>query len=250
MEEKPIIAVCGKGGAGKTVVSALLSRVLLEAEIRPLLLIDADPAGGLISAVGEKVGGTLGSVRDQVIAAARNASEEGKSQVANQLDYFVMQALEERPEYSLLAMGHSTEKGRCYCPVNGLLRSAIDLVITPFSAVLIDAEAGLEQINRQVIRRVTRVLAVIDGSQRSIETLKIIAGMVDSQNVFAVANRTSEEQNCAIPDGIELAGFIPEDEALRQFDRDGRSLWDLSPDNPALTGARKIAETIGFPSAK
>ena len=60
----PIIAVCGKGGVGKTVFSALLARALAAAGVQPLLLVDADPVGGLTSAIGERAVETLSGVRE------------------------------------------------------------------------------------------------------------------------------------------------------------------------------------------
>ena len=44
---RPIVAICGKGGVGKTAVCALLSRAMIDAGVRPLLLVDADPVSGL-----------------------------------------------------------------------------------------------------------------------------------------------------------------------------------------------------------
>jgi CO dehydrogenase maturation factor len=243
VESKPIIAVCGKGGVGKTVVSALLAGIFLARKITPLLLVDADPAGGLVSAIGERAAKTLAGVREALIASARGGRETEKERLARDLDYLVMEALLERGPYSLLAMGRMEEKG-CYCPANALLREAIDLLVEPFSCVLIDAEAGLEQINRQVTRRVTRVIAVSDGSKRSAETIAHIAGMIGGDRMAMVANRVPAAPLAGPEAGVKSLGAIPEDPMVRDFDRAGRSLWELPPDNPALAAAQRIADRI------
>ena len=126
-EPRPIVAVCGKGGVGKTVLTTLLARAVVDAGVAPLLLIDADPVSGLTSALGERAVKTLGSVRSEVIGTARHGDEEAKRKVVDQLDYMVFEALTEREAYALLCMGRSTEKG-CYCPVNSLLRQSSDLL--------------------------------------------------------------------------------------------------------------------------
>ena len=244
-QKKAIIAVCGKGGVGKTAFSALFSRILKEAAIKPLLLIDADPAGGLVSAIGEETSGSLAGVREHIISTARNAGDTEKTSLANQLDYLVMEVLSERSGYSFLAIGRSKEKG-CYCPANSLLRGAIELLSEPFTVILIDAEAGLEQIQRQVTKDVTKVIAISDGSQRSRETIEHIVEMVGKERLSVVINRAPEAVRIAIPDDLELLGSIPEDDELKDFDRSGRPLWELSPDNKALLAVRDIALKIGF----
>ncbi len=241
--EKPIFAVCGKGGVGKTAFSALLARAFLEEGPKPLLLIDGDSAGGLVSAIGEKVGETLAGVRESLINAARRAGDAEKMRLAEQIDYLVLKALLERPEYSLLAMGHSREKG-CFCPANKLLRESIDLVSEPFALVIIDAEAGIEQINREVTRRVTQVIGITDGSQRSGDIVGRIAEMVGKGRLSLVANRIPPPVNLQVPEGVELLGAIPEDPTLRQFDVQGRSLWELPPENGSLVTVRAIAQKL------
>jgi CO dehydrogenase maturation factor len=239
--ENVVIAVCGKGGVGKTVFSALLSRTLINAGIRPLLLIDADPVGGLTAAIGEGPAYSLAGVRDQLIASARRKEA---ADVANQLEYLLLEALVERDNYSLLAMGHSAEKG-CFCPANELLRSSMDHIVSKFSVVLIDAEAGIEQINRDVTHHVTRVICILDGSQRSIDTVRLIAKMVSPVRVSVVANRLTVKGLNQFPEDIELLGSVPENEAIREFDREGRSLWELPADNEAILAVRSIAQAIG-----
>ncbi len=241
--KKPVIAVCGKGGVGKTVFSALLSRVLLEAGFKPLLLVDADPVGGLTSAIGIKPENTLAAVRDNFIGKVREGGKSAAAQAAEQLDYFVMSALTEHDAFALLAMGHNQEKG-CFCPANKLLKNAIDKLIPGFACVLIDAEAGIEQINRDVTGRVAKVVAVVDGSQRSMDTLIMIAGMIGKKNTAVVLNRLSEEKKPDIQNGFNILGIIPEDEELKEFDRQGKPLWGLPEDNKALDAVREIAKWI------
>lgn len=212
--------------------------------IKPLLLIDADPAGGLVSAIGEKVEKTLASAREELIESARGAKDAEKSRLARDLDYLVMEALVEKRNYSLLAMGRMEAKG-CFCPANTLLREAIDLLADPFSMVLIDAEAGLEQINRQVTRSVTRVIALSDGCARSIQTIELITQMVDPGLIGVIGNRVKDLDELNLAKGVEFLGIVPEDKDVKQFDRQGRSLWDLPSDNAALACVRAIAEKLG-----
>jgi len=240
---KPIISVCGKGGVGKTAFSALLAEVFLREALTPLLLVDADPVGGLISAIGEKTAGTLAAVKEKFIQETRERGKEGAAEAAENLSYFILKALIERKGYSLLAMGHTTKKG-CFCSANTLLRSALDEIIHAYSAVIIDAEAGIEQINREVTHHVNQVFVVIDASRRSLDTLKSIADMVDPTLISVVVNRYREGDPLIIPDGFIPYGTIPEDETLRQYDRQGIPLWNLPADNAALHAVRKISRSI------
>ncbi len=243
-DSKPVMVVCGKGGVGKTVFSSLLSRVLIAEGLTPLLLVDADPVGGLTAAIGEKAVDTLAGIKDRFIGAARKGGKAGAKEAADQLDYFILKALVERKGYALLAMGHNAEKG-CFCPANKLLKDALGKLMGSFAGVLIDAEAGIEQINRDVTGRVDRAIVVVDGSQRSLDTLAMIAGMVGSSRIAVVANRVPKNITLDLPKGIELLGSIPENDELRRFDCEGRPLWQLPEDNKALVAVRKMAKLLG-----
>jgi CO dehydrogenase maturation factor len=196
--------------------------------------------GGLTTAIGEGPVHSLAGIKDRLIASARKGEA---ADVASQLEYLLLEALVERDDYSLLAMGRSAEKG-CFCPANALLRSSIDLLVSRFSVVLIDAEAGIEQINRDVTRHVTGIICILDGSQRSIDTVRQIVKMVSSTRVSVVANRLSAKEIIQLPGDVELLGSIPENEAVRQFDREGRSLWELPADNEAVLAVLGIAAQV------
>lgn len=239
-----VLAICGKGGVGKTAISALIARALIARGRKPLLMIDADPAGGLVQAMGESSACTLMSARDDIVRAARTANGElEKTQLADQLDYFVMEALHEREGFAFLAMGRNKGKG-CFCPANTLLRSAIDALAEPFLDVLIDAEAGLEQISREVTRRVTLHLVVVDGSGRSMKTLETISGMLGEKRIAVISNRAIRDLSDRLPGGVEYLGAVPEDAELREYDTDGRPLWDLPEGNPATLAVSEIVRNM------
>lgn len=241
-----VLAVCGKGGVGKTAFSALLSRCLIESGVAPLLLVDADPVAGLLGAIGESTVATLAGVRERFIETVRQGGRDAAVEASRLLDYALLEALVERDSYALLAMGHNAGKG-CFCPANRLLRSALDRLLPSFSVVLMDAEAGIEQIRRDITEHVTRVIAVVDASKRSLDTLGRIADEVGPSRVAVVANRIPSGERLpgapllALPDGVAWLGSIPEDDAILRSDRDGRSLWELPPNGPALTAARDIS---------
>lgn len=244
-EDHPIVAIFGKGGVGKTAVAALTARAVLESgRLETLLLVDADPLMGLASAIGVSPLMTLGKVRDRVVDTIRG-EEAGRLAVASQLDYWLFESLTEGDRYALMAMGRSRDGERgCYCPVNTLLRQAIDLVIDPFGAVLIDAEAGVEQVRREVTRRVNVALVVVDGSRRAQDTLIALRDMLpDHTKVVAVENRCRPSDGAIeLPDAMTLAASIPDDSELRDFDRRGRSLWDLPKENAAVRAALPLVD--------
>jgi len=247
--------VCGKGGVGKTAVTALMTKILVRSGSGlKLLAIDADPAMGLPNTLGVSVKRNMGEVRDEIIRTARTAKKERKIELADMLDYMVFEALTELEGYSLIAMGRSEAEG-CFCPVNDLLRGAIEDLSKSFDILLIDGEAGLEQINRKVIRNIDTLIAVTDLSARGFQvadTIKRIAqtrSVVRCKRLGLVINRVKggdEEQirKSAQQIGLETLACIPEDENIARYDLIGKPIFDIEDNSPGVVAVREIVERL------
>jgi CO dehydrogenase maturation factor len=250
---KRIVAVCGKGGTGKTAFTAMMRTVLLQTgRAGKLLLIDADPAMGLMHALGVGVRRTMGQVREEIIATAQRRREEEKVQLADKLDYMTFEALTELDDFALLAMGRTETLG-CYCPVNSLLRGTIETLSESFDTILIDGEAGVEQINRQVMRRADTMMIISDATSRGIQTAGLIKELVQGERVIdcdrlgLVFNRVQGNEDLleksALEMGLEVFGYIPQDEEIAYHDLLGKPLTDLPDASRALAAVRETVET-------
>ncbi len=251
---KKLVAVCGKGGAGKTAITAMMTRLLLESgKAGKLLLIDADPAMGLPSVLGIKVKRSMGQVREEIIKTARGSDKEKKDKLNSMLDYMVMEALIETDGFALLAMGRTETLG-CFCPVNNLLRDAIGTLSENFDTIIIDGEAGLEQINRQVMRRLDTLVIVSDATSRGIQTAAQIKKMVEDDRVIqckrmgVVFNRVQGNRKllkqASKEIGLKIFGYIPQDDEVARYDLVGKPLAELPNSSAALAAVRTVVANI------
>jgi CO dehydrogenase maturation factor len=247
---KRLIGVCGKGGTGKTASIAMMARALTQHDSTGrLLLIDADPAMGLVSALGARVRRTMGEVREEIIKTAKGGQNEKKSKIFDMLDYMVFEALTELDGHAIIAMGRTETLG-CFCPVNSLLRNAIETLSENFDTILIDGEAGLEQINRQVVRRLHTLLIISDPTSRGMQTAEMIRKMVLEDRILRceklglVFNRVRGNEDLLREAsgrlGLELAGLIPFDENVATYDLLGRPISELPVDSPSVATYRSV----------
>lgn len=241
-----IIAVCGKGGVGKTTISAVGAKALLDSG-RRALVVDADPAGGLAMALGIETEKTLNDVRKELIDEIK-AGRRDERDLAVSVDYLIAEAMTERGSLAFVSIGRPEDVG-CYCKVNVILKESIETLGGMFETTLIDAEAGIEQINRKVMSQVDYLLLVSDTSAKAVrvaETIKGVADrMVSGEGSGLMVNRVrdaAEVERIKAATNLEVIGSVPEDETVRDFDAGGRSFFELPvcPASEAILAALPI----------
>lgn len=244
-----IVAVCGKGGVGKTTVSAMGARALL-ASGRKALVVDADPAGGLAMALGVKPARTLNDVRKDLISEVKAGTRDERD-LAVSVDYLVAEALTEKGNVAFLAIGRPEDEG-CYCKVNVILKDAIEALGGMFDAAIVDAEAGIEQVNRKVMGSVDYLLLVSDVSAKAVrtaETVKEVADrMIGGVGSGLIVNRARDEQEARAAAGrssLEYLGWVPEDDIVREFDASERSFFEL-PECPSRAAVEEAFRQTGL----
>lgn len=245
---KGIIAICGKGGVGKTTISSLLCRLVMEQQDIRGLAIDADPAAGLSLALSLPVKRTVNDLRKAVVAAAKKTSSDSLN-IATSIDFQLLDALTETQNLAFLAIGRPEEAG-CYCKVNSFLRESIEALSGHFDVTIIDGEAGVEQVNRRVMGKVDLLLLVSDLTLKGIKVAETIKEVAEEsmiyQRVGLILNRArSAREVSQITHSTELPllGWLPEDESVRLFDAQGRSLLELS-ESPSFRSISTIAEQL------
>ena len=153
------LAIAGKGGTGKTTLSALIVRALGILHVRPALAVDADPNSNLAEALGVAPGMPLAQIREQ--GSSPEGSPPSGIGRARAIDDEIQRAIVESQGFDLIAMGRP-EGPRCYCYVNNLLRRSLDSLAANYAAVVMDNEAGMEHLSRRTTNNVDFLVVVTD----------------------------------------------------------------------------------------
>lgn len=246
-----IIAVCGKGGVGKTTLSALLVLRLAARGLRPVLAVDADPNACLDAALGLPAPGSVGALRED----AREARGMSKHEF---LEYRLAECLAEGEDFDLLAMGRPEGPG-CYCFANSVLRDLTSKISGRYPHVVLDNEAGLENLSRRLAPAVDLLILASDPSARGLATAARIRGLAAELGISAgrlalAVNRLPGPLPPAARDlaeqlGADLVLELPEDPALAALDRDGAALAALPAGNPLVAAVDGFLDRILAPNS-
>jgi len=241
------IAVSGKGGTGKTTLTGMVINYLVKKGKKPILAVDADANANLHEVLGVEVYKTIGDARELM---KRDVPVGMTKDVWFEMQ--VQQAVIEQKDYDLIVMGRPEGPG-CYCAANSLARRYIDVLTENYKFVVIDNEAGMEHLSRLTTQNVDLLFVVSDPTVRGIRTAGRILEVVrelglNIKDLALVVNRVQGEFDPKMAElvekiGLKLAGVLPADETIADFDLEGKPTIQLPDDTPAVVEANKIFET-------
>jgi CO dehydrogenase maturation factor len=257
------IAIAGKGGTGKTTVAALLVSRLVARGATPVLAVDADPNACLDTALGVEVTMTVGAVREEARELAGKGLGAGVTK-QELLELKIAQSLVEAEAFDLIAMGRCEGPG-CYCYANNVLKQVIERLANDYQAIVIDNEAGLENLSRRIVRRVDLLVMITDPSRSGLRTVDRLHGLAHEMDLAydslaIIVNRLRDDH---LPDQAEALGErtnadlvigLPADLELAELGEQGASLLGLADSHllarrldQALdqVGPKSLLKTIG-----
>lgn len=235
------IAVGGKGGVGKTTLTALLARAIaaLNNDTK-VIAIDADPVANLAAGLGIDESKPITPVSElSDLIAERTGAEPGtmggfftlNPKVDDIPDRFSI----EKDGVKLLVMGTVQQGGSgCICPESTILKALMNhLVLARNEVVVMDMEAGVEHLGRATSGSVDALIVVVNPGRRSrvaADKIKKLGTDIGIKNIVVLANRVrSEEDKQLIEETMsdyKILGFIPELDEVVSSDRTGDRPFD------------------------
>jgi CO dehydrogenase maturation factor len=243
------IAMAGKGGTGKTTLAGLLIKYLVSRGKSPVLAVDADANANLNEVLGLVVTDTLGNAREEMKKGIVPSGMTKDVFMSMKLE----QAIMEQPGFDLVVMGQPEGAG-CYCAANTLLAGFLERLTGNYPYLIMDNEAGMEHLSRLTTKNVDVLLIVTDTSRRGLQAGMRIHKLAKDLNIgvgksYIIINQAKSDPSESVKemiaeDGLELAGVIPEDEQVYEFDLNGRPTIEIDENSPALKAAYAIFERI------
>ncbi len=257
------LAISGKGGVGKTTLSALLAQAYADAG-RQVLAADADPSPCRAGALGFPK-----ELREQLrpIAEMDDLIEErtGAKPGTRGGFFTINPRVEDIPDrfsvmyrgVKLLEMGSVDLGGSgCICPESAMLKTLFThLLFRDEDVLILDMYAGVEHLGRATVDFVDAMIIVVEPTRRSLGTaaqIKQLAQDIGLSRFWLVGNkvRNVEEEaflQAETPD-IPVLGFLPADLKVQEADRLGVPVYDYVP--TLRQSAENMARTLGERIAK
>jgi CO dehydrogenase maturation factor len=228
------IAFAGKGGTGKTTLSALLIQRLSQKD-KEVLAVDCDPDSNLGIALGFKDADKITPIikMEELIKERMGVSADGTFFKLNpKIDDIPDTFSKRNGNIKLIVMGAIKKGGSgCACPENAFVKNLIEhLVLKRGEDVVMDMEAGVEHFGRGTAQSCDSVLVVVEPSQKSIESAKRISSLAKDlgiKSIHAVANKIRAEGDIefikeSLQDKLELIESIPFSSEILATDKGGK----------------------------
>ncbi len=245
-----INVVTGRGGTGKSTFTTLFTRFI---NIKPLLLIDLDPDGSLPKMLGldlEKEGKlTISDALYDVMGKGRDTKD-----VPDLLKKRMEEGsiLYRSKKFDIIALGTKLAPG-CYCLPDEMIKEMIRNLKDDYEMILVDSPAGLEHLNRKVTPDIDDLFVILDPSEKSlkhIERIKYVTRgvRISYKNFYLVGNYrfNDETESYLINSGEKYIGRVSYDKLVRDFNLEGKSLFEIPEDSPSSLSIKKIIKEAGY----
>ncbi|MCW4015421.1 MAG: AAA family ATPase [Candidatus Bathyarchaeota archaeon] len=253
------IAVSGKGGVGKTLVSGTLSGYFAQKGFK-VMAIDADPSPNLALTLGIPVEEANKIVpiseNSELLESKTKTDYPGVFKLHFTVDDIVEQNGMKSPYgVNLLVMGTiKSAGGGCACGANAVIRELLrHLIVDRDEIVIVDMEAGVEHMGRGTASHVDVMLVVVDSSRKSLEIAKKISGFAHDagiKNVFVVGNRVRDSEETELitdfteKNGLSLLALIPYDDTVIKADRVGEAPLKYAQTSEGVKAIQVIGEKL------
>ncbi len=253
----PKIAITGKGGVGKTTLTALLSYVYAQRG-QDVIAIDADPAGNLGLAFGlpthlDAALKPIAEMEDLIYerTGAQKGTIGGVFRLNPKVDDIPQNFSITYRGVRLLRLGTVRAGGAgCLCPENALLKALVThLLLHRNQTLILDMEAGIEHLGRATAGAVDAFIIVVEPGLRSLGTadqIRRLASEIGIRRFYLVANKTrGPEDETFVREhagDVPLLGCLPFSTAAMAADQFGRAVFDQAPE--LVTAAAHIADQL------
>jgi CO dehydrogenase maturation factor len=247
-----VVTLSGKGGVGKTTITALLlDELARQGYSGRILAVDGDPAMTLHLSLGfPQPATTLADVRENTPLNARAIRNLPTGMTPGQ---HVQRRLKEAGVITkhplreitldVMAMGQREGHG-CYCAINNALSEALESILGDYDLIVIDNEAGLEHLNRYRLKKVdlflvvaTPAVSAMSVAMRIRETAESVGMQIGETGT--IINRLSNGWQYENPLAV-----MRNSEQVPAMDLRGDPVIDLPDDDPARTALRPVVEKI------
>ena len=251
------LAITGKGGVGKTTLTALIAQIYADLG-KQVLAVDGDPSPCLAGALGfpDDVRDKLSPISemDELIferTGARKGQIGGFFTINPRVDDIPERFSALHRGVRLLEMG-SVEIGGtgCICPEAAILKTLFThLMFRKDEILMLDMYAGVEHLGRATVDFVDAMIIVVEPTRRSLGTarqIKKLANDIGLKRLYLVGNKVRNDDEkkfleAETPD-LPVLGFLPADLAVQEADRLGIPVHDHVPS--LRESARIMAEFL------
>ena len=255
-----IIAVSGKGGVGKTTISALILKYLIKKRPLPnILVIDVDPDTNMpdVLAIDVDRKRTVGGIAQELRERINKGKIEPTFDKASYLESKTFEIMIEEDDFDMIVMSKSEGEG-CYCFINSAITGILDTIQEGYHYVLVDTAAGLEHFSRRTMKDIDDLFIIADPSKMGMKTAERIVNIsreltLNVQNIHIIGNRFSEESGQILRnrfknsgDNVQVLGIVPINNKIQEYNLKGKSLLELDDLNEAYQAIHGFLQKIGL----